>query len=283
MPPAGGSPRPAPRPTPPVYGPQPPPPPGTNPWQMPGFPTPPPQPTYDPGPFERGPSYYVPGAAPVPNFAAPPPQTSGGYEAPAYPEGPGGNHWDPNRGPFGEWVDAWGNTIPHMNYGYNDQGQPDLPQYGGPEPAPAAPAAPAPGVPTPPPTGPATFYAPTTGSPYLQLPGNWLGMIDPVLRAQLHDQLVGSGFQSTGQLGTYGESTYLRPPEFNDNDLASLVTNDNIRNWLRFFLGNYGYGISYQLPASYAGGEPPAPPTPSFPAPPGPELPPIRPPGSLEG
>lgn len=281
MPPAGGSPRPTPRPTPPpVYGPQPPP---ANPWQMPGNFTPP-APAYDPGPFERGPSYYVPGAAPTPpSFGAPPVQTGadtgGGYEAPT---GPYGNWFDPGAGPHGEWRDAWGNVIPHMNYvpGGGGPGTPEdlMPLVA---PAPAAPAAPAPGVPAPPPTGPATFYAPTTGSPYLQLPGNWLGMVDPVLRAQLHDQLVGAGFQSTGQLGTYGESTYLRPPEFNDTDLSALVTNDNIRNWIRFFLGNYGYGISYQLPASYTGGIPPAPPTPAAPAPTGPELPPIRPPGSF--
>lgn len=178
---------------------------------------------------------------------------TGGSAAPARIEGPYGNWFDPTSGVDGDWKDAWGNIIAHMNV-TPGAGGPGTPAGFPRNPDPTVPTAPVPGVPTPPQQTPQTFYAPTTGSPYLQLGGNFLSYMSDPERAQLNDTLTKAGFQSTGALSTYGPSDYLRPAQFDENDLASLVVNDNVRQWLRFFLGNLGYGASYQLPAGYQPG-----------------------------
>ncbi len=107
------------------------------------------------------------------------------------------------------------------------------------------------------------FYAPTTNSPYLTLPQNWLGYVDPTTRQQLQQQLEKMKFNPTGDVGQFGEQMYLRPSQFNIQDL-NQISDPAIRQWLRFFLGNLGYGISYQLPNTpTAPGIPQAPPNPN--------------------
>ena len=155
--------------------------------------------------------------------------------------------------------DPWGNKIPHL-YAGAAGGDPNGGAGGGGG-APAVPTTPA--VPTPPTGVPPTFYAPTTGSPYLQLGNLWGYMNDPQ-RAQLNDLLIKAGFKPTGALTTYGNSDYLRPAQFDQQDLMALTDNENIRQWLRFYLGDLGYGISYGLPAGYQPGSglPTPPPSP---------------------
>ena len=175
--------------------------------------------------------------------------------------GPGGNVLvDYNGVPTA--FDAYGNLISHLGVGYTSA-DPNA----GPAPAEQPPAPPpaAPGVAAPGPSGPPTFYAPTTGSPYLQLGQNFLGYLDPTMRSQLNDQLLGAGFGATGTGGLYGPSDYLRPANFSASDVNAITQNETLRNWLQFFLGNYGYGISYQLPGDYAGGIPQSPTAPSLP------------------
>lgn len=108
-----------------------------------------------------------------------------------------------------------------------------------------------------------TFYAPTTNSPYLTLPQNWLSYVDPTVRGQLQQQLEKMKFNPTGDVGQFGEQMYLRPSTFNISDL-NQIADPAIRQWLRFFLGNLGYGISYSLPTTpTAPGVPAAPPNPN--------------------
>ena len=158
--------------------------------------------------------------------------------------------------------DPWGNKIPHL-YAGAAGGDPNGGGGGGGGGggAPAVPTTPA--VPTPPTGVPPTFYAPTTGSPYLQLGNLWGYMNDPQ-RAQLNDLLIKAGFKPTGALTTFGNSDYLRPAQFDQQDLMALTDNENIRQWLRFYLGDLGYGISYGLPAGYQPGSglPTPPPSP---------------------
>ena len=166
--------------------------------------------------------------------------------------GPGGNILVDINGEA-QAFDAWGNSIPHLGVNYTSA-DPNA-TFVEPLPTPVIdPVTGAPGLPTPPGQSPQTFYSPTTGSPYLQLPGNFLSYMDDPARAQLNDTLKGAGFQATGNYNTYGPSDYVRPAQFDENDLASLVTSDSVRQWLRFFMGNLGYGQSYALPAGYKPG-----------------------------
>lgn len=204
----------------------------------------PPSPLYPPG-------YKAPGGAPAGDYW-------NGYKI--IQHGPGGNilvDWNGQPKAF----DAWGNEIAHLGVGYTSAD----PNAG---PSPQGPAAPvpdptAPGLPTPPSQVPTTFYSPTNGSQYLQF-GNFLSYLNDQQRSQLNDTLTGAGFRSTGAMSTYGNADYIRPPQFDEQDLAGLNTSDNMRQWLRWYLGNLGYGQSYQLPAGYQAGSgiPTPPPSP---------------------
>lgn len=260
----------------------------TPPMNPPNFtPTPSPYGTPTPGPFGGGYNPVVPTPTPTPTPLnqytynsgvegglmgnLPAPAYGNGYPAPtAAPAtgggGPGYDTWNGyrviRRAPNGNVLvdvngealayDPWGNHIPHLFFGPGG-GDPNGGEGGsGGGGAPAAPTVPA--VPTPPGQMPNTFYAPAVGSPYLQLGGNFLSYMGDAERAQLVDTLRRAGFKDTGAYSTYGPSDFLKPPEFDEQDLAALAVNDNVRQWLRFFLGNLGYGIGYQLPAGYQPG-----------------------------
>lgn len=257
----------------PTYGPQPPQPvaPGTNPfaaqfYQAGG--TSGQSATYPWGGYGAEPPGYQGGGLPPANnpFSPPAPTGGPGYETwngyRILQHGPGGNVLVDRDG-VPTAYDQWGNLLPHLYAGYNHAAD----GSGNGQPAPATPAATPPGgVSAPAPGTPPTFYGPTTASPYLQLQ-NLLPYLDANTRAQLNDTLTGAGFQPTGAMTTYGTSDYVRPAQFDENDLAKLVMNDNLRQWMRFFLGNLGWGISYQLPGGYTPGTgaPPAPPAPPNP------------------
>lgn len=197
-----------------------------------------------------------------------------GYQAPAQPNyggggggaGPAAPAVDPNWNPppnKGDWFlpDSEGPTAQNPLGGHWVHGGPDTSQ----PPAGGAPGASPAGQ-----GGPGfapTFYAPTTDSPYLTLPQNWLAFVDPTMRQQLQQQLQQMHFNPTGDVGQYGEQMYTRPSQFNIQDL-NQIADPAIRQWLRFFLGNLGYGISYQLPSTpTAPGIPTAPPNPTYPNP----------------
>ncbi len=217
---------------------------------------------------------YIPGYNPQVGMgapSAPPPAASGGGGgAPFnghYQEGPYGNWADE----WGTWHDAWGNTIPHAGYvpGGGGAGTPPELRYmvgqtpeGQPlNPVATAPVAPAATPALPGPQAPPVFYAPSTSSPYLTLPQNWLSFVDPNVRLQLDEQLQRIGFRPTGTIGQFGEGVYLRPPSLSDEQLA-FISDPNIRQWIRFYLGSLGYGSSYTLP-SLPTGTPTAPQTPA--------------------
>lgn len=161
---------------------------------------------------------------------------------------PGGNVLvDENGVPTA--YDPWGNKIPHLYAGIAGGDPNGGGGGGGGAPSPAAPT-----VPTPPQQTPPTFYAPTTGSPYLQF-GNLAAYMNDIQRQQLNDVLKAAGFQSTGTMNAYGLSDYLRPAQFDETDLAKLAgLSPEMRQWMRFYLGNLGWGSSYQLPAGYVPG-----------------------------
>ena len=267
-------------------------------------PTPSPYGTPTPGPFGGGYTPPAPTPTPAQNYQAPgshqsgvngglmgnlpAPAYGGGYPTPPAATGGGGggggntyNGWPiVDRSPGGNILvlengvptayDPWGNKIPHLYFGPAG-GDPNGGSGGGGggTAAPVAPTTPA--LPTPPGSTPTTWYSPPTGSPYLQLPGNFLSYMSDAERSQLADTLRGAGFQATGAYSTYGPSDWLRPTQFDQNDLNSLALNGNVREWLRWFLGNMGYGLSYQLPAGYQPGTglPTAPQYPLPPVPPG--------------
>ena len=259
-------------------------------------PTPSPYGTPTPGPFGGGYTPPMPSGPTVPqvNYNVPPstefspganpPRPPSPVGAPATGSGqPAGDYWNGyrviQRAPNGNVLvdvngealayDPWGNHIPHLFFGPGG-GDPNGGAGGGGGGA-AAPAPTTPALPTPPGTTPTTWYSPPTGSPYLQLPGNFLSYMSDAERSQLADTLRGAGFQATGAYSTYGPSDWLRPTQFDQNDLNSLALNGNVREWLRWFLGNMGYGLSYQLPAGYQAGSglPTAPQYPLPPTPPG--------------
>lgn len=246
-------------------------PPAPGPWNQPPRPPVAPVPNFQaPGSRASGQNGGLMGNLPAPaygngGYTPPPPTATGGAPAPAPRiEGPYGNWFDPTDGPHGNWKDQWGNVIAHMNVtpGAGGPGTPagfptlpTTPETGGLTPA---------GVPTPPAAMPNTFYAPTTGSPYLQLPSNFLSYFGDTERAQFVDSLRRAGFKDTGAFGLNGPSDFIKPPQFDETDILALSQNENIRQWMRFFLGNLGYGIGYQLPGNYQPGTglPAAPPRP---------------------
>ena len=204
---------------------------------------------------------FSPGAnaprPPSPVYA--PPAGGGGAPAGDYWNGmrvlqrsPGGNVLvDENGVPTA--YDPWGNKIPHL-YAGAAGGDPNGGGQGGGGGGAAPVATPTtPGVPTPVQGTPATFYAPTTGSPYLQL-GNLLAYMNDPQRQQLDSVLKGAGFQPTGEMNTYGTSGYVKPPQFDQTDVNNLALSDSMRQWLRFALGYLGWGSSYQLPQGYVPG-----------------------------
>ena len=188
----------------------------------------------------------------------------GGGGAPAnghYQEGPFGN-W---ANEYGDWFDAWGNRIPHGGYVPGGGGpgtpadmrvlvdqNPDGTPIGQPPGAPVAPVAPAAAPPVPS-VMPTTFYGPGGQSNYLQFQNQWLGLLDPNTRLALDEQLQRAGYKPTGQIGQYGETSYLDTNGPAANDL-SFILDPALRQWVRFFLGQLGYNQSYQLPASYVPG-----------------------------
>jgi hypothetical protein len=255
-------------------------PPTPGPWtpKPPTAPKAPPITPLNPWTYQSGVNGGLMGNLPAPAYGngsyPTPPQTQGvAGPAPApRQEGPYGNWFDPTSGVDGDWKDAWGNIIAHMNVTPGAGGA-GAPNAGFPQvydlPAPAAPTAPVPGVPTPPGQMPNTFYAPTTGSPYLQLPSNFLSYLGDTERKQFIDSLRGAGFQDTGAYGLNGPSDFIKPPDFDESDIQALTQSDNVRQWMRFFMGNLGYGIGYQLPGGYVPGSglPAAPPWPGGSAP----------------
>ena len=185
-----------------------------------------------------------------------------------YAEGPFGNWMDE----FGTWHDAWGNTIPHAGYvpggggpgtppelrylvDQNPDGTPIVQEgpYGVPSTPPAPPVEPVPPVTV----MPTTFYQPMGQTNSLQLSNQFLALLDSNTRLALDEQLQRARFAPTGQIGQYGETTYL----VNGAEDLSQILDPNLRQWIRWFLGQLGYGATYQLPSSYAGGIPAAPPT----------------------
>jgi len=250
---------------------------------IPGGPTLPAPPGYTGGPYLPG--YSGTGNNPViPGYNAPVGGGGGGYPAPPaaggggggggggagfnghYAEGPFGNWMDQ----FGTWHDAWGNTIPHAGYvpGGGGPGTPPELRYlvdQNPDGTPIAPAVPAPNLPSGPiggtlppvaPVMPTTFYQPMGPTNSLQLSNQFLALLDPNTRLALDEQLQRARFAPTGQIGQYGETTYFATGA---EDLSQIL-DSNIRQWIRWFLGQMGYGGTYQLPSSYTGGIPMAPP-----------------------
>lgn len=260
------------KPTPPkpVIGPTTPPKPQT--WAGAGSQVTPPKPSnyQAPGSYVSGVNGGLMGNLPAPAYG------NGGYPTPPATQGgggggaPAGDMWNGyrvvQRSPGGNVLvdvngdlqayDPWGNRIPHLYAGAAGGDPNGGGQNGGGGGGGAAPVATptTPGVPTPVQGTPTTFYSPTTGSPYLQLGGNFLSYLDNPQRQQLDSALRGAGFQATGAMNTYGPSDYIRPPQFDMQDINNLAVSEPLRQWLRFFLGNYGYGQSYQLPAGYVPG-----------------------------
>jgi len=249
---------------------------GAPPAAPPNKPPVPVAPPVDPR-YNQGPRYNTPGATYAPG--TPPymlPGWNGGmggnpfgggtpYAPPALPQGggygaPAAPAWEPppKPNPTAYWLPD-GDGI-HGHWVNNDT------PNGGPDPAwpvPPVPPVDTPGaVPGAPPSFAPSYYAPSVPSPYLTLPSNWLSNIDPTMRAQLNQQLQGLGFNPTGSVGQYGEQLYMAPPQFNNENLSAL-SDPGLRQWIKFFLGGLGYGISYNLPSTYTGqGMPPAPPMP---------------------
>ena len=122
--------------------------------------------------------------------------------------------------------------------------------------------APAPSVgPSVPSVPPTTFYAPPAymARPYFQLPEAFLAYLSPSQQRTLDETLQTIGFDPMGQVTRYGESGYLlRTDQVNPN--FDAITDPSLRQWLRFFYGQFGRGISYQLPADYGGTGLPTPP-----------------------
>lgn len=149
------------------------------------------------------------------------------------------------------FFDAYNNRVPHA--GFTTVGQ----SPGGPN-APPPPGAG--GVPTPPPTAPNTFYSATGPQPFLNVPTQFLGYLTPNERQAFGSQLQAGGFRAQGNVGQYGEQTYLRPTAPpNPNDELSTIIDPALRSWLRWFMGLMGYGQSYTAP-SVTAGLPPVPP-----------------------
>src|SRR3990167_429027 len=232
---------------------------------------------YVPGPATYQSQWAAAGGLP----SAPTAPGGGGYSAPSiagggggggaafnghYAEGPFGNWMDQ----FGTWHDAWGNTIPHAGYvpGGGGPGTPPELRYlvdQNPDGTPIVPAVPAPNLPSGPiggtlppvaPVMPTTFYQPMGPTNSLQLSNQFLALLDPNTRLALDEQLQRARFAPTGPIGQYGETTYFATGA---EDLSQIL-DPNIRQWVRWFLGQMGYGGTYQLPSSYTGGIPTAPP-----------------------
>lgn len=127
-----------------------------------------------------------------------------------------------------------------------------------------------PSVPPLPPQPPPTFYVADTKSPYFSIPREFLGYMTDAQRAQFADTLKQMGYAPQGQVGQYGEQLYEKGGGRFGNPFLQL--DPALRDWLNFFLGNNGYGISYQVPDTWTGTVgggvlPPAPPQVTTPQP----------------
>lgn len=111
-------------------------------------------------------------------------------------------------------------------------------------------------IPSVPPTPARSFYAPPTNTPYVQIPEAFLAYLTPSQQMTLDETMQQLGYRPVGQVTRYGESAYIAPtppagwPQLQPN--LSRITDNNLRSWMRFFLGQYGTGISYNLPENYA-------------------------------
>lgn len=123
---------------------------------------------------------------------------------------------------------------------------------GGGEPAPVV-APP----PPPPPLYPNTLYSPPRQPNMLNIPEQFLGLISDQQRDQLYQQLTAMGFGGAGQYGQYGEQAFTLPSwyQFQPGSTTApsgrpdlFTTLGTLAPWIRYFMGQYGFGRQIGLP-----------------------------------